>query len=310
MVHPIPKDPLSAILAKTDCPLFTDISSQTGYTGWLSVNAETKAMLGNPGGFKTAHPATLRLDRQTCDALGAASIAATPEVAAKRCFFRKDGIAGPGRLELNRRSRYAQADEIPRMAVEANCLYWASALMEGVYAFIDEVLSQTSQKAAALHIPRLRFVYAALAIPVDDVKGPVYLLEERIKGTFVKYIPNNSLLPSLRLEKEEHEDIALFLCAAQHIQYLQTEGLAIVSDFQGDDTVLTDPQIMTTGDFATAFADGNLPRILAEFKISHQCNVYCQYFGLEEFQVSSDGTGGESEVNGTGGESEVNARGG
>ncbi|KAJ7588447.1 hypothetical protein C8J56DRAFT_1080475 [Mycena floridula] len=45
---------------------------------------------------------------------------------------------------------------------------------------------------------------------------------------------------------DEGYDIAAFLCFCQHVQYLKTDGLAYLSDYQGAGDLLTDPQIMTS----------------------------------------------------------------
>uniref|UniRef100_A0ACB7IVE8 Uncharacterized protein n=1 Tax=Pleurotus cornucopiae TaxID=5321 RepID=A0ACB7IVE8_PLECO len=90
----------------------------------------------------------------------------------------------------------------------------------------------------------MRFVHAALANSkeVDGIKKS-YLIEEVIDGKFVKYINNDSpeLLP---MENGDQERRAKFLAFAQHVQYFKTESV-FISDLQGGDTLLTDPQITT-----------------------------------------------------------------
>ncbi|KAG2123713.1 hypothetical protein BD769DRAFT_1317363, partial [Suillus cothurnatus] len=81
-------------------------------------------------------------------------------------------------------------------------------------------------------VPHLRLVYAAVAIPgvLSDHTGAAYLLEERIRGKFIKYINNNSATPARYLWAKE-EKIGLFLCFAQHVQYHLTNEVVYLSDF-------------------------------------------------------------------------------
>jgi hypothetical protein len=108
--------------------------------------------------------------------------------------------------------------------------------MSLVYIFVDEMLqTQTVKQTVANEVPRLRLVYAAVAIPEDvsDRAGAAYLLEERIEGKFIKYINNNSAAPAHHLRGKE-EKIGLFLCFAQHVQYQLTNEVVYLSDFQGN----------------------------------------------------------------------------
>ncbi|OSC99553.1 kinase-like protein [Trametes coccinea BRFM310] len=289
LLHPVPHDTLTTIINASKPKLF-DLSDAhcSGYAVQLTVDLKKEHKLGKAGGFKTAHPAVIHVDQQTLKDIGPDSILSHPNVAAKRCFFRQDSIvSGTYKTGIQ---RYAQKDELPKMAVEANCIYWASALMDLVYSFIDKVLASkelTDEDLAAqgLTIPRMRFVHAALAVPVDDQVAPIYLLEELIREPFIKFIVNNSVEPSAAVaSNKEHYNIALFLCCAQHVQYVTTGKMAMVSDFQGNRTLLTDPQIMTTQQFAFNFADGNLPRILNQFATSHKCNKFCKLLDLTDLQ--------------------------
>jgi hypothetical protein len=104
------------------------------------------------------------------------------------------------------------------------------------YTFVDQMLKTGKvQKDVEKLVPRLRLVRAALVIPVDidnsDSRAN-YLIEERISGTFVKYINNNSAVPARILDSKEAE-IGLFLCFVQHIQYHLSNEMVYLSDFQG-----------------------------------------------------------------------------
>ncbi|PCH39774.1 hypothetical protein WOLCODRAFT_67511 [Wolfiporia cocos MD-104 SS10] len=148
------------------------------------------------------------------------------KVAAKRCFYRSQN---------NRRLRFPQADELPKMLMETNCLYWAASLQKLVDDFRRDHAKEKSMVAIQklpCAIPDFRFVACGLAIPRDDEEAPVYLLEELIHAPFIKYISNNSVRPSGKLTGIDHAK-ALYLCASQHIQYLYTERTMFVSDLQG-----------------------------------------------------------------------------
>jgi hypothetical protein len=91
---------------------------------------------------------------------------------------------------------------------------------------------QTVKQTVTNEVPHLRLVYAAVAIPgvLSDRTGAAYLLEERIRGKFIKYINNNSATPAHHLQAKE-EKIGLFLCFAQHVQYHLTNEVVYLSDF-------------------------------------------------------------------------------
>ncbi|KAG1799650.1 uncharacterized protein BJ212DRAFT_1401646 [Suillus subaureus] len=209
----------------------------------ISIDSNAKSMIGTAGSFKTCHPALLHttsLSATPGPSTSQSSIFTAMHVVAKRVFFRKrDGNS--------KRQRFSKEDELGRTLDEANCLYWATCLMSLIYIFVDEMLqTQTVKQTVANEIPRLRLVYAAVAIPEDvsDRAGAAYLLEERIEGKFIKYINNNSAAPAHHLRGKE-EKIGLFLCFAQHVQYQLTNEVVYLSNFQGSGDLLTDCQVMT-----------------------------------------------------------------
>ncbi|KAJ7222040.1 hypothetical protein C8J57DRAFT_1536430 [Mycena rebaudengoi] len=71
-----------------------------------------------------------------------------------------------------------------------------------------------------------------------------------------------------------------FLSFTQHVQYWTTYKLAFVSDYQGGNTLLTDPQILTAAEVGPVFADGNVASGFASFELDHQCNDFCRFFQL------------------------------
>lgn len=201
----------------------------------ISVDSDPKSMIGAAGSFKTCHPALLHTASLTPTTSTSdepslqATIFTARQVVAKRVFFRK----GEGK----KRHRFSKEDELGKTLDEANCLYWATCLMSLVYIFVDEMIETKTVKAAvADQVPRLRLVHAAVAIPddtSDHAGAATYLLEERIEGKFIKYINNNSAVPTYHLRGFE-EKIGLFLCFAQHVQHRLTNEVVYLSDFQGN----------------------------------------------------------------------------
>lgn len=198
----------------------------------LAIDTSPKAMISLVGSFKSCHPVLVRSPSTTSTPMSTASlrpsILSAEHLVAKHVFFRKE----PGKGH----HRFSTEDELAKTLDEANCLYWGAALMGMAYTFVDQMLKTGKvQKDVEKLVPRLRLVRAALVIPVDiddSDSHANYLIEERISGTFVKYINNNSAVPARILDSKEAE-IGLFLCFVQHIQYRLSNEMVYLSDFQG-----------------------------------------------------------------------------
>ncbi|GLB40066.1 putative alpha-kinase family protein [Lyophyllum shimeji] len=104
-----------------------------------------------------------------------------------------------------------------------------------------------------------------------DAKKTAFLLEEVIdtstEGPFRKYLNNTSPVP-LAMETKADEERAKFLAFTQHVQYWKTKKQAFVSDYQGGRSLLTDPQISSSGTLGPIFADGNIPTAHRNFGIT------------------------------------------
>ncbi|KAG1847777.1 hypothetical protein C8R48DRAFT_779120 [Suillus tomentosus] len=152
-------------------------------------------------------------------------------------------------------------------------------------------------------IPRVHFVDAGVALgygqrnasskPGDKSNtkagavSAVFFLKEPIlfddKEKFTKFIHNMDCVLSLD-EDEYGYDLAVFLVFMQHLQYVQTEGLAFISDYQGSLTLLTDPQILTHPSMSEGgdiFGDGNIEGMVDELEHKHACNHYCRWPGFK-----------------------------
>lgn len=127
---------------------------------------------------------------------------------------------------------YDNHTQVTKLSSEINCLRWASALMGLVYDHIDSY--STTHGPVPFTVPRMHFVKSALAIA--EGTHDAFLLEEviddAIDGGFVKYIGNGSAKPYDFLEGDAIHS-SEFLSFSQHLQYLKTDGLAFVADFQG-----------------------------------------------------------------------------
>jgi hypothetical protein len=236
------------------------------------------------------------------------------EVCIKQTFI-KDASKRSGKIIVQGQT------QAKYLSIELNCLGWAHALMELVYAFIrckEETLGKPD-----FTVPQMRFVQAGLAIPKEDNALHVFLLEEVIETNtpswFTKYLNNSSARPLKFPDNTEMFLRAQFLSFAQHVQFIETGGLAFVSDFQGNvltllliqfflsynsaggPSLLTDPQIITNPYVFVPFLCVRLSSInmLALRKIvglifgegntnfetfveEHTCNHFCKFYHLPD----------------------------
>ncbi|KXN89305.1 hypothetical protein AN958_05809 [Leucoagaricus sp. SymC.cos] len=168
-------------------------------------------------------------------------------------------------------------DELMHICAEATTLGWATSLVLTAYDFIENMIKQKGVQPP-WPIPQLRMVkgYMCKALsPVTSAPGVTattyrgaYLLEEFIQGDelpFLKYISNSRAVPLLPPTHKRYK-IAEFLCFMQHVQWVETNGIVFMSDFQGGKTLLTDPQIMTHLEkLSGTFCEGNLKAAFHQF---------------------------------------------
>uniref|UniRef100_T1IL46 Alpha-type protein kinase domain-containing protein n=1 Tax=Strigamia maritima TaxID=126957 RepID=T1IL46_STRMM len=106
-------------------------------------------------------------------------------------------------------------------------------------------------------------------------------LEERIDGVYTKYINNNMILLNAQSEYGPK-------CSAlAHFSYNFSERKLILSDLQGSEEVLTDPEIASFYRYDTdnkgslLYGIGNYGNeSLDNFKVEHECSKYCMLAGL------------------------------
>ncbi|KAF8149134.1 hypothetical protein B0H34DRAFT_667849 [Crassisporium funariophilum] len=195
------------------------------------------------------------------------------------------------------KKRYNFADESRKVLTEGTLLGWADSLLRFSYDFIDDFITAQSPVTPPFPIPRLRFVQAAIAYPDQTLHRPAtYLLEELIPVDlpFIKYIHNADATP-LQDEHEPGYDLGVFLCFVQHVQFIITHGQVYLSNFQGAENLLTDPQVMTHPSlaeeehFRNLFGEGNVKKAFNQFTCQHKCNKYCEWFQLESLQALEEG---------------------
>ncbi|KAJ7808920.1 kinase-like domain-containing protein, partial [Mycena olivaceomarginata] len=190
--------------------------------------------------------------------------------------------------------RFPYADEYSKTVQEANLLYWEPSLMDFAYSAIALCVSHADEPPPVT-IPKLRFVHASVAVSHDQASGTnisntssiqrTYLVEEFIEDGldgFTKFVHNGSANPLVDHDDPRFE-IAELLCFVQHMQYFKTDGTVFVSDFQGSETLLTDPQIMTSPKITKGtniFGEGNGGDVFEKFPEQHICNTYCKWFKL------------------------------
>ncbi|KAJ7027222.1 hypothetical protein C8F04DRAFT_1123061 [Mycena alexandri] len=161
------------------------------------------------------------------------------------------------------------------LTMEVRCLAWGHVLLYMVYTFIRRFIREHGEPP--FPIPQMRFVEACLASQQEERIHP------DVEGKFRKYINNGAAIPTAFRNAEDQER-AQFLAFTQHVQYWKTTKTVFVGDYQGGNTLLTDPQIMSSPEFMAAghhlFADGNVATGFESFEIDHVCNKFCQFFQL------------------------------
>jgi hypothetical protein len=191
------------------------------------------------GTFKTAHPGRLYLE-------GGADL--IPFTGGTVCVKQ----IGKKRQNSNAIDRVSGRYALDLFVTEANCLKWASILLDLTYQFIARECETRGQPA--LPIPELRFTRALIAVVQSAFGDPdkAFLVEEWIDTDetdktdrqFTKYInnrfPESCVPPSVPYTVHQK---AAFLAFAQHVQWEKTQHSAFTSDYQGAGHLLTDPQI-------------------------------------------------------------------
>ncbi|CAK5283480.1 unnamed protein product [Mycena citricolor] len=191
--------------------------------------------------------------------------------------------------------RFSPAVKLEQSICEGNLLLWATSLFDLTDTFVRHQLSKLGEPPSNLVIPDIRFVEGGVAQVHDTVTGTnvvrasslrrSFIIEELIPSRFVKFVHNRAAVPHLDPDHPSYH-IALYLCFTQHVQYVYTGRSMFLSDYQGSESLLTDPQIMTTPEIAKQrgtpmFGGGNVSELFNVFCNQHVCSDYCRFFGLK-----------------------------
>ncbi|CAK5277003.1 unnamed protein product [Mycena citricolor] len=254
--------------------------------GTLSV--VLSAALGS-GSFKDAYKGFLTLVRPSTSPTGLGSTV-NQRVAAKRMIDTK-----ASRRDTVGIRRFSPAVELEQSICEGNLLLWATSLFDLTDTFVRHQLSKLGEPPSNLVIPDIRFVEGGVAQVHNTVTGTnvvrasslrrSFIIEELIPSRFVKFVHNRAAVPHLDPDHPSYH-IALYLCFTQHVQYVYTGRSMFLSDYQGSESLLTDPQIMTTPEIAKQrgtpmFGGGNVSELFNVFCNQHVCSDYCRFFGLK-----------------------------
>ncbi|XP_077479646.1 alpha-protein kinase 2 [Stigmatopora argus] len=115
--------------------------------------------------------------------------------------------------------------------------------------------------------------------PSSDI--PYATLEEELIGEFVKYsVKDGKEINLMRRDSEAGRKC----CAFQHWVYQRTDGNLLVTDMQGVGMKLTDVGIATCKKGYKGFKGNCATSFIDQFKVLHQCNMYCEILGLTSLQ--------------------------
>ena len=189
------------------------------------------------GTFKRAQAGTLTTDESVFPGTGADFHGVS--VCVKQAYYRNPNDTV---------TVHTGMEQAKQLLSEIQCLVWARTLLDDVYAFVDANIPRLGLDVATARIPHMKFVEASLATSGDAVSTSThhmqsYLIEHQISPSvqvstgrevrWRKYINNDS--PAILAQFDTTaNDRAAFLAFSQHVQLVQTEGMAFVTDYQGE----------------------------------------------------------------------------
>lgn len=223
-------------------PSIQDLVSSNSIHANLTVDEDPKNIIGT-GSFKSCHPAQLRFADKRFFKPDEEIGTWEGSFVVKRMVSRQAPNTGTQPAQTGIR-RFTSASELELTLQEANCMLWATALMDLSYQFIAS-FSATMPIPAELVIPQFRMVPCAVA--VSDSPKRTYLVEGRIPFglgplKYTKYVNNNAASPT---PGRFPAHIGRFFCFLQHLQLETTGHLAFLTDFQGAGELLTDVALIT-----------------------------------------------------------------
>lgn len=198
------------------------------------------------GSSKEAYGGTLSILGDAPESgLGSAGDGKSEDVAVKSFLVRSsEGAPSPEHDKKLQHSIYKDC------VLEANTQRFSVALMELAAAAIKRAEKYGHQPPSAIpDIPSITFAGIAISQRKleednEDIgSSPIYYVEERISD-FHKLLPSQLSEPPLDLKTHADFTLSELFCAVQHVQFVETHGLAFVADFQGDGELLSDLKVL------------------------------------------------------------------
>ncbi|XP_061554723.1 alpha-protein kinase 2 [Phycodurus eques] len=144
--------------------------------------------------------------------------------------------------------------------------------------YIKEYSAAAKSVDAFGEVPEIIPIYLVHR-PSSDI--PYATLEEELIGDFVKYsVKDGKEINLMRRDSEAGRKC----CTFQHWVYQRTDGNLLVTDIQGVGMKLTDVGIATCKKGYKGFKGNCATSFIDQFKVLHQCNVYCEILGLASLQ--------------------------
>ncbi|KAA1471496.1 hypothetical protein DENSPDRAFT_850264 [Dentipellis sp. KUC8613] len=202
-------------------------------------------------------------------------------------------VDGSTSLSAGNASNVSVEERVGQLAQDALATVWAAALLQLVYDFIKSYHQDRSPLQCPWGIPSFRYVRTGLALTNTSPRDKdVYLVEELVdsnaEGPWRKYLNNNTARHRFTHDKDPANfKRAEFLTFCQHVQYWKTCGQAFITDFQGGDTLLSDPQIITDPHLGRdLFCKGNISNTHRSFERDHVCNIRSFYLAKQWEKVT------------------------
>lgn len=127
---------------------------------------------------------------------------------------------------------FAESGSVPsEMVNELSVAMMAKALQGQTDVWIKSLQEKIPQSRKLELPPVPRIVNSCIA---KTKAGNAFLIEEIIPDLFVKFVNNKTPEPTVMAQTTVAlKNLADFLCFCQHIQFIFTSGMVIISDYQG-----------------------------------------------------------------------------
>lgn len=223
----------------------------TGFYVSLNIDytaGDLGAAHGLCGSEKYAYRGTLEPSPDSCgpsEGLGSED-GTSNEVAIKSFFTFQASDSSGTQAQYSAKRKVKQ---IKDCILEGNTLRFTAALLALGEAAIERAKKSGNKPPSELpYLPPV--VYSGIAIDMNERSqeeeeggGSQVNLVEELLSKFRKFLPTQVSEAPLDLTDEDY-NLAQLFSALQHVQYVETHGLAFVSDFQGNEKCLTDLKVL------------------------------------------------------------------